>query len=162
MMIANLYDLFLRYCRPTRKTPRLLVVDDEPHIRNIIEGILGHAFEVFRAESGPKAKAILQSSPDQFDVVLLDITLPGITGDQWVLPFLKLNPKLSIIMLGSHQDTPDQHKFSLENGAVDIIPKPFDHRHLCNQITKLALGKISQLRLPQPQKLANKQSCNFR
>jgi signal transduction histidine kinase/DNA-binding response OmpR family regulator len=118
----------------------ILVVDDEIRINGFIRELITNAG--YRAEpaiSGEEALAILKGRTPQseqaFDLVLLDIMLPGIDGYQ-VCREIKSDPVLkdiSIIMLTAMGKVADR-AHGLEIGADDYIPKPFDNRELLARI----------------------------
>jgi len=118
----------------------ILVVDDEVRINGFIRELLANAG--YRAEgaiSGEEALAILGGSLPQsdkaFDLVLLDIMLPGMDGYQ-VCHAIKANPAIkdtSIIMLTAMGKVADRTR-GLELGADDYIPKPFDNRELLARV----------------------------
>jgi signal transduction histidine kinase len=118
----------------------ILVVDDEVHINAFIRELITNAG--YRAEpaiSGEEALAILKGRTPQsdqaFDLVLLDIMLPGIDGYE-VCRAIKSDPAIqdiAIIMLTAMGKVADRAR-GLEIGADDYIPKPFDNRELIARI----------------------------
>lgn len=119
---------------------RVLVVDDEPNIVLSLEFLMEQAgFEVTTAEDGEAAlRLIAESAPD---LVLLDISLPGIGGFD-VLERLRGDPAhrhLPIIMLTAHGREVEREK-GLALGADDYITKPFSTRALVDQVRALLDG----------------------
>jgi CheY-like chemotaxis protein len=112
--------------RPDRDQGRILVVDDNEMNRDVLSRRLqreGHTVKV--AASGPEALELLYHEP--FDVVLLDIIMPGMNGLQ-VLEQLKVDPQLRhlpVVMI-SALDEMDSVVRSIEIGAEDYLPKPFE------------------------------------
>jgi DNA-binding response OmpR family regulator len=106
---------------------RLLVVDDDPHIRAMLREYLeGHGFDIAEAGSGAQMRERLDS--DLPDAVLLDIRLPG--EDGLVLArYLREHYDLGLIMVTASGDVVDR-VVGLELGADDYIAKPFDLREL--------------------------------
>ena len=106
---------------------RLLVVDDDPHIRTMLHDYLeGHGFEVGEAGSGIQMREQLEKELP--DAVLLDIRLPG--EDGFVLArYLREHYDLGVIMVTASGDVVDR-VVGLELGADDYIAKPFDLREL--------------------------------
>jgi CheY-like chemotaxis protein len=83
--------------KPARSL-RVLVVDDEPMVRNIIGEYLkaeGHAVEI--ATNGPEGLTRFQNA--KFDVVLLDRAMPGMSGDQVAAAIKQLKPEMPVILL---------------------------------------------------------------
>lgn len=107
----------------------ILVIEDDLHIGNLIEeSLLKEGYAVTRAYSGTEALLILQQ--EQPDLILLDLMLPGLSGEE-LLPRLKDMP---VIVLSAKTGT--HHKVELLlGGAVDYITKPFDMQELSARIT---------------------------
>ena len=108
---------------------RILVIDDDVHIGNILEELLtreGHT--VLRAYSG--TEAVLSLDAARPDLVLLDLMLPGLTGDQ-VLPKIQGIP---VIVLSAKADV-DSKVSLLLSGAADYVTKPFDSRELMARVS---------------------------
>ena len=116
---------------------KVLVVDDEPNIVLSLEFLMQHAgFEVDTAEDGESALSRIAESPP--DLILLDISLPGISGFD-VLERLRQDPahaKLAIIMLTAHGREVEREK-GLALGADDYITKPFSTQALVEKVKTL-------------------------
>ena len=106
----------------------ILVVDDDVDIGNLIEEVLTREkYRVRRAYSGTEAKLLLgQERPD---LVLLDLMLPGIAGED-VLPLLSGIP---VIVVSAKAGVDDKVAL-LGLGARDYITKPFDTRELLARV----------------------------
>ncbi|SFB85403.1 Response regulator receiver domain-containing protein [Marinospirillum celere] len=120
---------------------RVLVVDDEPNIVLSLEFLMQQAgFEVTTAEDGEKALELVSSiNPD---ILLLDISLPGISGFE-VLENLRGQDafkRLPIIMLTAHGREVEKEK-GLALGADDYVTKPFSTQQLVEKVTKLIQEK---------------------
>ncbi len=107
---------------------RILVIDDDIYIGNLLEEILTRAgYQVLRAYSG--TEALLTIPNVKPDLVLLDLMLPGLPGEQ-ILPQLRGIP---VIVVSARADV--DHKVELlTDGAVDYITKPFNNRELLARI----------------------------
>lgn len=106
----------------------ILIVDDDLHIGNMMEEVLTkEGYTVLRAYSGTEAVLLLtQRRPD---LVLLDLMLPGLAGED-VLPKIKDIP---VIIVSAKVDV--EHKVDLLlGGAVDYITKPFHTKELLARI----------------------------
>ncbi len=106
----------------------ILIVDDDPSIGNLLEEALTkEGYAVLRAYSGTEAVLLLrQTRPD---LVLLDMMLPGLSGEE-VLPHLKGVP---VIVVSAKVDVDDKVGMLLR-GAADYVTKPFDIRELLARI----------------------------
>lgn len=107
----------------------ILVIDDDIHIGNLLEEILTkEGYRIFRAYSGTEAILFLaQSKPD---LILLDLMLPGLNGED-VLPQIKNIP---IIIVSAKVDI-DKKVELLLGGAADYITKPFNMKELLARIS---------------------------
>lgn len=116
---------------------RVLVVDDEPNIVLSIEFLMEQAgFEVVTADDGEQALAKVNDSRP--DLLLLDISLPGISGFD-VLERLRSEEAtvhLPIIMLTAHGRDVEREK-GLALGADDYITKPFSTQALVEKVQAL-------------------------
>jgi two-component system KDP operon response regulator KdpE len=111
-------------------TPRLntLVVDDEPSFRRVLRTSLAtNGFAIEEARSGEEAVTILTQSA--FDLVLLDVNMPGIGGVEACREIRALLPKLGIVMV-TVQDGESEMVRALDAGADDYITKPIRLREL--------------------------------
>lgn len=106
----------------------ILVIDDDLHIGNVLEEVLKkEGYGVLRAYSGTEALLVL--SERKPDLILLDLMLPGRSGED-VLPHTKDIP---VIVISAKIDV-DNKVDLLLNGAVDYVTKPFDTRELLARI----------------------------
>lgn len=108
---------------------RILIIDDDIHIGNVLEEMLSkEGYQIFRAYSGTEALFVLSKSKP--DLVLLDLMLPGLNGED-VLPQIKGIP---IIVVSAKVDI-DNKVDVLLGGAVDYVTKPFNMRELLARIS---------------------------
>lgn len=106
---------------------RIVVVDDEPEIRNLLDEYLAkQGYEVAQAADGKELRSLLEA--DTPDVVLLDINLPGEDGLS-LARWLHVRKETGVIMVTAAGDTVDRI-VGLEVGADDYIAKPFDLREV--------------------------------
>ncbi len=116
---------------------RILVADDEPHIRRILQFLLEQeGFEVQMAEDGEEAwKAVASFQPD---LVLLDVMMPRMDGFA-VLEIIRAGfetARLPVILLTAKGEEADKVK-GLKGGANDYIIKPFNHDELLLRVSNL-------------------------
>ncbi|TMP07125.1 diguanylate cyclase response regulator [Pseudoalteromonas sp. S3178] len=106
------------------KRAKVLIVDDDPLNRLVLEKTLKDEHDVFLVESGEKALTFVKTT--QVDLIILDVIMPGIDGYE-VLVQLKENPitqSVPIIFISANRSHDDEAK-GLELGAMDYITKPF-------------------------------------
>ena len=114
------------------KQIRVLLVDDEPAIRRALKTPLQElGFQAVEAARGEEALHLVRT--DAFDVVLLDINMPGIGGMQTLVRLRALAPRLPILMLTVRDEEQDKVE-ALEKGADDYITKPFSIRECIARI----------------------------
>ena len=120
---------------------RILAVDDEEQIRNIIKHALSdYAYEIFLASDGAEAlETVEEVSPD---VILLDIQMPGMNGIE-VTKVLKQNDKTKIIPVVIFSGVHDvEYRIeALEAGADDFLSKPFIIQELITRVKTLVQVK---------------------
>lgn len=110
---------------------RVLVVDDEPTVREVVAGYLrrdGHV--VSEAADGPTALALLETEPP--DLVVLDMMLPGVNGLD-ILRHIRQMGDTPVIMLTARAEESDRVA-GLELGADDYVVKPFSPRELAARV----------------------------
>jgi diguanylate cyclase (GGDEF)-like protein len=106
------------------KKAKVLIVDDDPLNRLVLDKALSDEHDVFLVESGEKALTFVKTT--QVDLIVLDIVMPGMSGYE-VLLNLKENPitqSVPIIFISANTSHDDEAK-GLELGAMDYITKPF-------------------------------------
>lgn len=108
---------------------KILVVEDDNTIHKIIEDILKKEhYIVISAYSGTEAISIIEN--DNIDLILLDLMLPGINGEDIVK---KVNTTIPIIVISAKTSSADKAKVLLD-GANDYITKPFEKIELLARI----------------------------
>jgi two-component system KDP operon response regulator KdpE len=111
---------------------RILLVDDESAIRRALRPPLVElGFQVVEASRGEEALQMLRAGG--FDVVLLDVNMPGIGGIETLRRIRALAPRLPILMLTVRDQEEDKVE-ALELGADDYVTKPFSTRELIARI----------------------------
>lgn len=125
----------------TSSSGRILIADDEPHIRRILQTLLEMAgFEVDLRRDGLDALEAVQSS-DHYDLILLDIMMPGATGLEVLGKIREMDERKStpvVILTAKGQDADRQAAFSL--GADDFLTKPFSPKKLLARIHQIIEG----------------------
>ncbi len=116
----------------TMRKKRILLVDDEQHIVDVVVYILEeNAFEVATALDGDTGlKRFKESAPD---LVVLDLNLPGMAGLDLFREMRRLQPDVPVVMLTSRAEEIDR-VVGLELGADDYVTKPFSPRELAARV----------------------------
>jgi two-component system KDP operon response regulator KdpE len=111
---------------------RILIVDDEPAIRRALRPpMLELGFQVAEASRGEEALQMLRGAV--YDIVLLDVNMPGIGGVETLRRIRAALPRLPILML-TVRDQEEEKIQALDLGADDYVTKPFSTRELIARI----------------------------
>jgi DNA-binding response OmpR family regulator len=129
--------------RTAIRTAKILVVDDEPEITEIIEAFLDNAGYVVKVENQP-VRAVLQAREFKPDLILLDIMMPGTDGYQ-ICNQIKEDPAMAetpVIFL-TGKDSKDDQGRSFQSGGDMYIKKPFSCERLLEivNIVLVSVGK---------------------
>ena len=116
---------------------RILVVDDEPHIRRVLDAMLGNeGFDVVLASGG--AEGLRAVASGNVDLVILDLIMPGASGLE-VLAKIRADPESAdtpvIILTAKGQDADREAAFA--GGADDFLTKPFSPKKLVARIHEI-------------------------
>jgi two-component system, NtrC family, response regulator AtoC len=113
---------------------KVLVIDDEDYMREIIRKALGSAgFGVEEAANGDEALKMMRQYP--YDVIITDLRLPGVTGEKLLQEALTIFPETIVIIMtgyGSVQTAVD----AIRKGAYDYLPKPFQLDEMVMRVEK--------------------------
>jgi len=120
---------------PTIASPRILIVDDEAEITEILADLLSEDYDCLRAGSAEQALAELRRN--QFQLVISDITMPGMSGLEMIPHVKALSPDTVVVMISGMQ-TVESAIGALRLGAFDYLMKPFDLRQV-EAVVKRAL-----------------------
>ncbi len=113
---------------------RILVVDDDPDIRKVLQLLLQDKYFVAEAADGPAAIAYMRSNPDT-DLVILDVMMPGLDGLQTceTLRSFSNAPILFLTAKSAEQDRVSAY----ESGGDDFLSKPFSQAELLAKVNSL-------------------------
>ncbi len=104
--------------------PHILLVEDEIHLaRGICFNLEEDGFRVSHFESGEKALPALEV--EHFELIILDVMLPGMNGFEVCSQIRKLDARVPILMLTARSEDTDR-VLGLESGADDYLTKPFN------------------------------------
>ena len=119
---------------------KILIVEDEKSISNILENILSDEIqgsEITIAENGLDAYKLIEKN--DFDLIISDIKMPKLSGNELLTQSLSIKPESVFLMISGHADI-DTAVTCLKNGAYDFISKPIDINRLITSV-KNALEK---------------------
>lgn len=117
----------------SKQPARILIIDDEEGIRDSLRDFLAKRFEceIVEADDGEKALSLLRK--EKYDLVFLDIKMPGISGMDVIKEKKKLSYKPAIWVITRFDSEEVAHKV-IEQGADEYIPKPLSLRALDSKI----------------------------
>ncbi len=139
---------------------RVLIADDHAIVREGLMNIMGPDMKVDTAASGAETLVLIRKK--YFDVILLDISMPGMSGLETLKQIKTEKPDLPVLILSMHPE--DQYALRcIKAGAAGYLTKACDKRELLNAIRETAAGKqyitpnvsehmIEALRQPEPHK----------
>lgn len=107
--------------------PKILIVEDNVLLSDMLKRLLSkNGYQVIAAYSGSETLLILEK--ENFDLILLDLVLPGISGEE-VLTNIRKKKNTPVIGISAKTDI-DSRVHLIKNGADDYITKPFDNKEL--------------------------------
>jgi len=101
---------------------KLLVIEDTHDTAQLIERMLKHSYDIDLAENG--LIGLQKFKENSYDIVLLDIMMPGMSGDELLDNLMAIAPNQTVIAMTAHGNA-DLAELMLEKGASDYIQKPF-------------------------------------
>jgi two-component system, OmpR family, response regulator len=112
--------------------PRILVIEDEPNLRLLLDRLLGEAgFDVVECETGMTGLATALT--EDFDLIVLDLTLPDVAGEHVLHVLMTAKPSARVLVLSSVTEV-GRRVAVLEGGALDFVAKPFSNAELLTRI----------------------------
>ncbi len=118
---------------------KLLIVDDEPSMRELLEYMLSkEGYAITLAENGRTAVKLVESNV--YDLILCDIRLGDITGLEVLRAAKQSTPQTVVIMISAYATTETAVE-AMNDGAYDYVPKPFDNEELKQTIANALVRK---------------------
>ena len=112
-----------------QKTPSILIVDDDPHMFNLIKIYLSSDnYNLKSARNGKQAIRLLET--EEFDVILSDILMPEMNGITFAQEVRKHTESRALIIMVTAHGIEDHFIKALAEGVYDIIQKPFTSNRL--------------------------------
>ena len=117
--------------------PRILVIDDDPGVREYLEAVVSHwGYSVFAVAAAEQAFHRLDEIPP--DLIVLDLVLPGMNGIEALQRFKQRLPEVPVVVISGYAPAGDIAE-CMRRGASDFLRKPFDEDRL-RRVLQTALG----------------------
>jgi two-component system cell cycle sensor histidine kinase/response regulator CckA len=135
-----------RATRPTRAAPAgrgesILIAEDDPAVRRVAERILASAgYTVTATGGGPEALELLDDDAHDVDLLLSDIVMPGMRGDDLARRAVAMRPGLHVLFMSGYSDEAPPLDLGPTAGTAAFIDKPFDAGTLLERIRDLLRG----------------------
>ena len=124
--------------------PRILIIEDEPNLRLLLDRLFGEAgFDVVECETGMTGLATALA--EEFDLIVLDLTLPDVAGEHVLHVLISEKPWARVLVLSSVTEV-GRRVAAFEGGALDFVAKPFSNAELLARIRI----RMSEERSPAP------------
>jgi CheY-like chemotaxis protein len=126
---------------PAQRQGQVLLVDDEEQVRSVGRRLLGRlGFEVVTAANGPEAIAICRQNPAGCLCVLLDLTMPGMNGQETLHELRRVRADLPILMASGYSELELAEQFA-HDGLSGFIQKPFTLQSLKTKLDQVLQAK---------------------
>ncbi len=134
------------------ETPRILIVDDDPGQRSLLDSFLrGQGFETVLADSGERALELLPTG--KFSMMISDVRMPGLTGLETLQRARKIFPTLPVLLVTAYADIRDAVE-AMRDGALNYLAKPIDLDELLATVRQATgIAKTEPLKLGDAKKL---------
>jgi signal transduction histidine kinase/ActR/RegA family two-component response regulator len=134
---------------------RVLLVEDEEMVRSVARRVLEqHKMRVVEAENASKALAIFHDSPGEFDVVVSDVVMPGMSGPALIDLLLLIRPDLKVLYMSGYANDALVNHSVVERGFV-FLQKPFAPLELVRKVRELAAPTVAEALLSAPAPLSS-------
>lgn len=112
----------------------LLIVDDEPKLLDLLRRYLGRlGYEIETCGDATEALAVFQKTPERFSLLITDLSLPSITGEELIERVRQIRPDLPAILTSGYPHVP-------RTEGVEFVQKPFLPQMLADAVQKALKG----------------------
>ncbi len=133
-----------RLSEEQRQSLRILLVDDEPEIRTVTAEVLAlEGFSVETASDGIEAVERFHRRPDTYDLVILDLTMPGLDGVGALKQMRNLRGDIRVLLMSGYSDR-ESALGDLLNDSTLFLRKPFARENLMERINQVVSGELAE------------------
>ena len=120
----------------------VLIADDEAPIRHATKRLLNKmGFEVDLATDGQEAVELFRRNPDRYTLVMLDLTMPGMSGSNVLREIRELQPSMRVIIMSGFSEDDASTIMTADDAPNWFLAKPFDFDALANMIRQVIVDK---------------------
>jgi two-component system cell cycle sensor histidine kinase/response regulator CckA len=122
------------------RSPKVLVVDDEPEVRKLVAAMLArNGYHVLSADSGENALRLFKNNPDT-DLLLTDVVAPGMSGPMIADQIAALKPNIRVLFMSGYDGTHVVQHYVIEKG-YSLLIKPFTMEQLEHKVRGVLSGE---------------------
>ena len=126
--------------RPRGGTERILLVDDERLLLELLaELLVQFGYTPLVAENGERALEVLEAEGSRIDLVVLDLSMPGMGGLRCLHEMLGVNPSLKVLISSGYAASRKMNE-AMKSGAAGFVVKPYNHAHILEKIREILDG----------------------
>ena len=116
---------------------RVLIVDDEEVVRRVVKSMLErHGYKALLAEDGLQAVEILEQMRDEIALIILDLTMPVMNGEEALRRLKLINPDVPILLSSGYNEMEAIQRFA-GKGLAGFIQKPYTSARLAEKLRSL-------------------------
>lgn len=120
-----------------RDQSRILVIDDDPDMLRLVEAMLvAEGYHVLTASSGRKGLELAEMSRGAVDLLLTDVVMPEMRGEDVALAFRRSYPATRVLFMSAYLK-PSTERYGAAYGPVDFLIKPFTTAKLLGAVKKI-------------------------
>lgn len=120
----------------------ILVVDDEPDVRTIVRLIARRqGYRTVEAANGQEAIDVLTDSTQAIDAVVLDVTMPVMTGHEALPRLRELDPDVPVVLISGYDRSEVAQHLSDPAAHTEFLPKPFTKEQLLSALSRAVTAR---------------------
>lgn len=114
-----------------------LLIDDDNSVRRAVKGMLeGFGFCVLDTDNGSKGIQLLVADPERINLVLLDMTMPGVSGEETFRELNRIRADVPVVLISGYPEEEALARFA-DKGPAGFIQKPFSSKELSRKLSRL-------------------------
>ena len=122
---------------PTANSERILVVEDEPGVRQLTMRLLARlGYDVIAAASGEEALTVSAANPGRIHLLLTDLVMPGMSGRETALKLTAARPGMRVLFMSGYSEESGMFG-GLDEGRATLLPKPFTPESLARTVRQV-------------------------